>query len=72
MWTEALNVVVDLAARPLNRPEDIEAERQIIGEEIREYESNADHLSALKARLRAARAQQLPARARVTPSTNGY
>lgn len=55
-----------------NTLDDVTPEEAQNAELIREYESNADHLSTLKARLRAARAQQLPARARVTPSTNGY
>lgn len=41
-WREAAETVVDLAARPLCRPEDIEAEREIIGEEINQGHSSVD------------------------------
>ena len=40
MWQDALEVVIDLAARPLLRPDDVEAERLIIKEEIKQRDSS--------------------------------
>lgn len=41
-WRDAAERVVEMAARPLNRPEDIEAERTIIGQEINQGSANID------------------------------
>jgi zinc protease len=41
-WRDAAERVVDMAARPLNRPEDIEAERTIIGQEINQGNADID------------------------------
>jgi len=41
-WRDAAERVVEMAARPLNRPEDIEAERTIIGQEINQGNANID------------------------------
>ncbi len=41
-WREVTARIVDLAARPLNRVEDIEAERTIIGQEINQRSANVD------------------------------
>ncbi len=41
-WRETAARVVDLVARPLNRVDDIEAERTIIGQEINQRSANVD------------------------------
>ncbi len=40
VWTSALDILSDMIARPLLRPEDIEAEREIIEQEIDEWNSS--------------------------------
>lgn len=42
VWREALSVTTDLFAQPLLRKEDIEAEREIIKEEIKKCKSESD------------------------------
>lgn len=41
-WRDVATRLVDLVARPLNRPEDIEAERTIIGQEINQRSADVD------------------------------
>jgi predicted Zn-dependent peptidase len=38
-WKDGLEVLVELAGRPLNRPEDVEAERKIIEQEMKQGRS---------------------------------
>jgi len=40
VWTMALDILTDMIAQPLLRPEDIEAEREIIQQEIDEWHSS--------------------------------
>lgn len=40
VWTSALDILTDMIAQPLLRPGDIEAEREIIGQEIDEWHSS--------------------------------
>lgn len=44
-WREIAEIVTDLVARPLLRPEDIDAERSIIEQEIRESNADVDRRS---------------------------
>ena len=45
VWTTALDILSDMIAQPLLRPEDIEAEREIIQQEIDEWHSSPHGLS---------------------------
>lgn len=40
VWTDALDILTDMIAQPLMRPEDVEAEREIIAREIDEWYSS--------------------------------
>lgn len=40
VWTEALDILTDMIARPLLRPTDVEAEREVIRQEIDEWHSS--------------------------------